>query len=156
MNKRIILGINMDLNLKAIYISSVTIPTILLILYFFRSFKKSYFKNKKKLRFLIFNRRLNRVKNFEKLSEMVLKDILEALKMENRSHEQAKALLPLLLDVRKTGEKLLSQQHFYHTVLFPLGENRIKPRVERLIHVEKLLKSLPRKSVSCENFYEKL
>lgn len=146
----------MDLNLKTIYITSVTIPTVFLILYFFKSFRKSYFKNKKKLRFLIFNRRINRVRNFEKLAEMVIKDILEALKTENRSHEQAKALLPLLLDVRKTGEKLLSQQHFYHTVLFPLGEKRIKPRVERLIHVEKLLKSLPRQSLSCENFYEKL
>ena len=146
----------MDLNIKVIYITSVTIPTIILILYFFRSFRKSFHKNKKKLRFIIFNRRLIRVRNFENLSEMVMKDILEALKTENNSHEQAKALLPLLLDIRKTGEKLLSQQHFYHTVLFPLGESRLKPRVERLIHVEKLLKSLPRQSVSCENFYEKL
>ncbi len=146
----------MDLNFKIIYIVLVTIPTFILILYFFRSFRKSFHKNKKKLRFLIFNRRLNRVRNFEKLSEMVMKDILDALKTENNSHEQAKALLPLLLDIRKTGERLLSQQHFYHTVLFPIGESRLKPRVERLIHVEKLLKSLPRQSVSCENFYEKL
>ncbi len=146
----------MDLNFKIIYIVLVTIPTFILIIYFFRSFSKSFHKNKKKLRFLIFNRRLNRVRNFEKLSEMVMKDILDALKTENNSHEQAKALLPLLLDIRKTGEKLLYQQHFYHTVLFPLGESRLKPRVERLIHVEKLLKSLPRQSVSCENFYEKL
>ena len=146
----------MELNLKVIYTTIITIPTLFLIHYFFKSFNKSFFKNKKKLRFLIFNRRLNQVRNFEKLSEMVLKDILDALKTESRSNEQAKALLPLLLDVRKTGEKLLSQQHFYHTVLFPLGENRLKPRVERLIHVEKLLKSLPRQSISCENFYEKL
>lgn len=146
----------MSLDLKAIYIVSVTIPTVILILYFFRSFRKSFHKNKKRLRFFIFNRRLDRVRNFEKLSEMVMKDILEALKTENNSHGQAKALLPLLLDIRKTGERLLSQQHFYHTILFPLGESRIKPRVERLIHVEKLLKSLPRQSDSCENFYEKL
>ncbi len=146
----------MDLNFKVIYISFVIIPTVILILYFFRSFRKIFYKNKKKLRFLIFNSRLNSLRNFEKLSEMVMKDILEALKTENNSHEQAKALLPLLLDIRKTGEKLLSQQHFYHTILFPIGESRIKPRIERLIHVEKLLKSLPRQSVSCENFYEKL
>ncbi|WP_148696215.1 hypothetical protein [Silvanigrella aquatica] len=143
------------MKLKALYILSLTIPTIILILYFFNSFKKSFHKNKKKIRIIIFNRRLNKVRNFEKLSEMIMKDILEALKTENNSHEQAKALLPLLLDIRKTGEKLLAQQHFYHTVLFPSGEARIKPRVERLIHVEKLLKSLPRKGVSSENLYEK-
>lgn len=145
----------MVLDFKGIFIILVIIPTLLLVAYFLRSFKKSFYKNKKKLRFIIFNKRLNRVKNFENLSEMVMKDILEALKTENNAHEQAHALLPLLLDVRKIGEKLIAQQHFYHTVLFPLGEKRLKPRVERLIHVEKLLKSLPRQSPSCENINER-
>ncbi|KAB8030828.1 hypothetical protein [Fluviispira multicolorata] len=78
-------------------------------------------------------------------------DILEALKNGDHSHEQAIALLPLLLDIRKIGEQLIRQQSFFHTFLFPIGEKRLKPRVERLIHVEKLLKSLPRKDSSCEN-----
>lgn len=145
----------MFLNAKMIYIIFSIFITSIFILYFSFFILKNFYKNKKKIRFIIFNSRLNKVRNFDKLSEMVIKDILEALKIENNSHIQAKALLPLLLDIRKTGEKLLSEQQFYHTVLFPSDENRIRSKVERLINVEKLLKSLPRQSVSCENFYEK-
>ncbi|MGY3803191.1 hypothetical protein ACWNT8_03890 [Pigmentibacter ruber] len=96
------------------------------------------------------------IKNFENLSEMISRDILEALRAGNHMHIQAKALLPLLLDVRKTGEKLLSQQHFYHIILFPSGESRIRKKVERLIQIEKLLKSLPKQSISYENIHERL
>lgn len=131
-----------DFNLYILIL--LIIPTLVMILYFFKSLKRSFYKNRSKIRFILFNNRMNSLRNFEKLSETVMKDILEALKTENNSHEQARALLPLLLDVRKTGEKLLAQQHFYHTILFPIGERRLKPRIDRLIQIEKLLKSLPR------------
>ena len=131
-----------DFNLYILIL--LIIPTLVMILYFFKSLKRSFYKNRSKIRFILFSNRMNSLRNFEKLSETVMKDILEALKTENNSHEQARALLPLLLDVRKTGEKLLAQQHFYHTILFPIGERRLKPRIDRLIQIEKLLKSLPR------------
>jgi hypothetical protein len=131
-----------DFNLYILFL--LIIPTLAIILYFFKSIKRSFYKNRSKIRFILFSNRMNSLRNFEKLSETVMKDILEALKTENNSHEQARALLPLLLDVRKTGEKLLAQQHFYHTILFPIGESRLKPRIDRLIQIEKLLKSLPR------------
>lgn len=134
----------------------LTTVLIALILYFFISFKKSFYKKDKKLRIFLFKRRIMSIKNFEYLSDMITKDVLEALKAGNHMHVQAKALLPLILDARKTGEKLLSQQHFYHIILFPSGESRIRVKVERLLQIEKLLKSLPKQSLSFENLYEKL
>ena len=89
-----------------------------LIFYFLISLKKSYHMRRKKLRLWVFKKRIMSIKNFENLSEMISCDILEALRAGNHMHIQAKALLPLLLDVRKTGEKLLSQQHFYHIIYF--------------------------------------
>ena len=127
-----------------------------LIFYFLISLKKSYHMRRKKLRLWVFKKRIMSIKNFENLSEMISCDILEALRAGNHMHIQAKALLPLLLDVRKTGEKLLSQQHFYHIILFPSGESRIRKKVERLIQIEKLLKSLPKQSISYENIHERL
>ncbi len=132
------------------------IMTVFIIFYFIKSFRKSFHKKNKKIRFVLFNKRVQRVKNFENLSERILLDILEALKNGENSHEQAIALLPLLLDIRKIGEQLIRQQNFFHTFLFPMLENRLKPRLERLIHVEKLLKSLPRKGSSCENLQNEL
>ena len=50
-------------------------------------------------------------------------------------HIQAKALLPLLLDVRKQV-KIVIATTFYHIILFPSGESRIRGKVERLIQIE--------------------
>ncbi len=83
-----------------------------------------------------------------------MKDVLDAIKTGRHSYEHAKALLPLLSDVRKIGEKLLSHQYFYHTLLFPNGENKLKPRINRLIQVEKLLKSLPTESLSWDTIHQ--
>ncbi len=141
--------------MRGLFVILTSIFIVILIAYFLISFKKSFYKKNKKIRLFIFNRRIMSIKNFENLSEMIMKDILEALKAGNHMHIQAKALLPLLLDVRKTGEKLLSQQHFYHIILFPSGESRIRGKVERLIQIEKLLKSLPKQSVSFEIYNEK-
>lgn len=141
--------------MRGLFVILTSIFIVILIAYFLISFKKSFYKKNKKIRLFIFNRRIMSIKNFENLSEMIMKDILEALKAGNHMHIQAKALLPLLLDVRKTGEKLLSQQHFYHIILFPSGESRIRRKVERLIQIEKLLKSLPKQSVSFEIYNEK-
>lgn len=141
--------------MRGLFVILTSIFIVILIAYFLISFKKSFYKKNKKIRLFIFNRRVMSIKNFENLSEMIMKDILEALKAGNHMHIQAKALLPLLLDVRKTGEKLLSQQHFYHIILFPSGESRIRGKVERLIQIEKLLKSLPKQSVSFEIYNEK-
>ncbi len=141
--------------MRGLFLILTSIFIVILIAYFLISFKKSFYKKNKKIRLMIFNRRIMSIRNFENLAEMIMKDILEALKAGNHMHIQAKALLPLLLDVRKTGEKLLSQQHFYHIILFPSGESRIRGKVERLIQIEKLLKSLPKQSVSFENYNEK-
>ena len=71
-------------------------------------------------------------------------DILEALKDLNSTYEQVHAILPLLSDIRKYGEKLLAERKFYHSLVFADSEQRLTNKIHRLHHVENFIKSLSR------------
>jgi hypothetical protein len=86
--------------------------------------------------------RLKRITNFEKLSENILHDILDALKDFNCANEQVHALLPLLADIRKHGQRLVKQRKFYHSYLFAGTEQRLTDKIIRLHDVEIFIKSL--------------
>lgn len=90
--------------------------------------------------------RLKRITNFEKISENILHDILEALKDLNSAYEQVHALLPLLADIRKHGQRLEQQRKFYHSFLFSDTEQRLTNKIDRLHDVENFIKSLSREA----------
>lgn len=108
--------------------------------------------NRKKIKFLLFNNRLSRIYSFENLSENILQDILEALKELNNTYEQVHAILPLLTDVRKHGERLLQQRRFYHTLFFPDSEQRLANKTRRLHQVENFIKSFSIRNQGADQF----
>lgn len=116
-----------------------------LILIYLAFYLRLKFQNKrKKVKFFLFHNRLKLIYSFDNLSENILRDILEALKDLNSSYEQVHAILPLLSDVRKHGDKLLEQRKFYHSILFPDSEQRLTNKIHRLQQVENFIKSLSR------------
>lgn len=98
--------------------------------------------NRKKIKLLLFNNRLSRIRTFENISENILRDILEALKELNGSYEQVYAITPLLFDIRKYGEQLLAQRRFYHRIFFPDSEQRLTYKIRRLHQAENFIKCL--------------
>jgi len=117
---------------------------ILTLFYLIFYLRLKVHKNKKKVKFILFNNRLSQVNSFEGLSENILFDILEALKDLNGSYEQVHAILPLLSDIRKYGDRLMAQRKFYHTIFFPDNEQRLTTKISRLYKVENFIKSLSR------------
>ena len=124
---------------------------VLTLLYLIFYLRLKFQNNRKKIKFFLFNNRLNRINSFENISENILRDILDALKDLNCSHEQVHAILPLLLDIRKHGDRLMAQRKFYHRTFFPDSEQRLINKIRRLHQVENFIKSLSRHQKESRN-----
>lgn len=92
-----------------------------------------------------------RVKHFLNVATGVLQDAHGSLLDGVREPASARALIPIVADVRQHGERLLASQAAIHWVLAPLYEPRLAPLVRELIALEGLLKSLPRPQLSLED-----
>ncbi|MBX9704500.1 MAG: hypothetical protein K2X39_10140 [Silvanigrellaceae bacterium] len=115
----------------------------LFLIFLLQYYIKKFFITQKKIIYLM---RYEKLKQFSSISNCVIEDISAAI---NESQiDQAYALLPLLLDVKKVGENLANKQFFFHILLFPKLERSIKPQIQRLIRIEKLIKSYPKSEVS--------
>ena len=85
--------------------------------------------------------RFRRISSFEALAESILEDISEAHRNQVSAPGQVVAILPLLRDIRRHGERLVLGQKFYHRVLFPRRELQLENRVVRLYQMENRLMS---------------
>lgn len=107
-----------------------------------RSFKRSM---------SVFTRagRTGRLNRFENIARVVVSDV-EAALQPPLCHRHARSFLPILADVRKRGQTLLSQQTYAHRVTSPVREKALSELVMQLFNLEGQLKALPKPTVTIE------
>ena len=66
-------------------------------------------------------------------------------------HLEARALLPIVSEVRRFGETLVKSRRSLVVLLAPAREARLAPLVRDLSRVETLLRELPRSSLTLED-----
>ncbi|MEN9825000.1 MAG: hypothetical protein RI953_745 [Pseudomonadota bacterium] len=100
---------------------------------------------------LLFSRagRSGRLNRFENIARVVLSDV-EAALQPPLCHRHARSFLPIIADVRKRGQTLLSQQTYAHRVTSPVREKALADLVMRIFNLESQLKALPKPSVTIE------
>jgi hypothetical protein len=122
-------------------------------------FRKQILKSHPVARFLnprklLRKSRRYQIRTYKRLALSVIKDVNEALECPQSSPQTARALLPLVTDFRKRGEHLLTKRSLCHAFLFPALEKKLEPCVKQLIELERLLKSIPRSTLSLEDVLE--
>jgi len=95
------------------------------------------------------NGRGGRLKRFFKIANEVLGDVESALSPPLCSNH-ARSFLPLLTDVKRHGQKLLSQQTGAHRVSAPDREKELGQLILRLTMLEQRLKALPKPNLTIE------
>ncbi|NBO38764.1 hypothetical protein EBU99_09295 [bacterium] len=91
----------------------------------------------------------NRLKRFERIARDVVVDVESALQPPH-CHHHARSLIPLISDVRRRGELLLSQQTGTHRITAPEREMLLETLVSQLFSLESRLKALPKPKVTIE------
>jgi hypothetical protein len=137
---------NLGHDIRGVEVPNIYILSFLILLlfgfYLVFYFRLKIHNKRKKIKLLIFNNRLHKIYSFELISENILDDILDAIKDLQCSYEQVHAILPLLSDIRKHGDKLIEKRKFYHSILFPDSEQRLSNKIIRLHQAENFIKSL--------------
>lgn len=100
---------------------------------------------------LVRQTRYAKLKHFHSLARGVISDASEALAESTATASGARALIPIVCEVRKRGELLVARTKTFHWLCLPLRERRLRPLVCELIQVEEVLKSLPRPELSIED-----
>lgn len=95
------------------------------------------------------NGRGGRLKRFFKIANEVLGDVESALSPPLCSNH-ARSFLPILTDVKRHGQKLLSQQTGAHRVSAPDREKELGQLILRLTMLEQRLKALPKPNLTIE------
>jgi hypothetical protein len=91
----------------------------------------------------------SRLKRFEQIAVVVVSDVEAALQPPLCSRH-ARSFLPILSDVRRRGQLLLSQQTGAHRVSAPERERQLHSIVHKLGQLENRLKALPKPNVTVE------
>ncbi|MEN9530148.1 MAG: hypothetical protein RI932_2021 [Pseudomonadota bacterium] len=91
----------------------------------------------------------SRLKRFQQIAVGVVSDVESALQPPHCSRH-ARSFLPILSDVRRRGQLLLSQQTGAHRVSAPDRERQLHSLVDRLGQLENRLKALPKPNVTVE------
>ncbi|MBM3382003.1 MAG: hypothetical protein FJY29_06125 [Betaproteobacteria bacterium] len=91
----------------------------------------------------------SRLKRFEQIAVVVVTDVESALQPPLCSRH-ARSFLPILSDVRRRGQLLLSQQTGAHRVSAPERERHLYSLVDKLGQLEIQLKALPKPNVTVE------
>ena len=92
-----------------------------------------------------------RLRQFESMANDVLRDVGSVIVDGPHRHSEARALLPMVAEVRRYGEGLQKGRPRLSKVLWPLREARLAPLVRDLGRVEGLLRELPRSRLTLED-----
>ena len=95
-------------------------------------------------------RAILKAREFEKMSRIVISDTSHALLEGDQFASEAKALLPIILEIRKHGENLIETQSRTQ-MLLPGTKVRMKLLVKDLKSLEALLKETPKRTLSLED-----
>jgi len=95
------------------------------------------------------NGRGGRLKRYNKIANEVLNDVEAALSPPHCSNH-ARSFLPILTDVKRHGQRLLSQQTGAHRVSAPDREKELGELIVRLTLLEQRLKALPKPNLTIE------
>jgi len=95
-----------------------------------------------------------RLRQFESMANDVLRDVGGVIVEGPHRNSEARALLPIVAEVRRFGEGLQRAQPRLGKMLWPLREARLAPLVRDLGRVEGLLRELPRSRLSLEDVLE--
>ncbi len=99
----------------------------------------------------IFGRsRISKMRQFRSLAKGVLADVEQALYENPEKRHEARALLPLVAEVRKRGELLITNKEFCNLLWKPVKESKLMPLVNDLNHKEQMLRSLPRPKLTID------
>lgn len=93
--------------------------------------------------------RTSQLKGFERIATDVICDVESALEPPS-CQKHARSFLPILCDVRRRGQHLLTQQTGAHRVSSPERERLLQNTVDRLNQLEQKLKALPKPTVTVE------
>ena len=93
--------------------------------------------------------RMSHVKKFQRIAKDMVCDVESALEPPH-CHLHARSFLPILSDVRRRGELLMSQQTLAHRVTAPDREQELCTLVRQLTILENRLKALPKPKVTIE------
>ena len=95
--------------------------------------------------------RPTRMKQFEGMAHSVLTDV-GGLVVEGVSRvPDARAMLPLVVEVKRHGQFLLGAQSSWHYLFAPSREWRLDSLVKDLGRLEELLRNLPRSELTLED-----
>jgi hypothetical protein len=95
--------------------------------------------------------RFSKLKHFDAMAQSVLKDVGFLVVEHPNQVGEARAMLPIVLEIRKHGENLLQRRRPWMLVICLPWEVRIRPLVKDLERVEDLLRELPRSRLSLED-----
>lgn len=95
------------------------------------------------------NGRAGRLKRFRRIALEVQSDI-EAALTPPLCTSHARSFLPILADVKKHGQKLISQQTTTHRVASPEREKELTDLVTQLASLEARLRLLPKPNLTIE------
>jgi hypothetical protein len=104
---------------------------------------------KRPIQRLIRGGRNSQLKSYCRIATDVMSDVQAALEPPG-CQKHARSFLPILADVTRRGLILLSQQTGTHRVTAPERERELKSTVDKLISLERKLKSLPKPTVTVE------
>lgn len=114
-----------------------------------RRLKIQRLRVRRPLQRLVRGGRNSQLKGYCRIASDVLSDVEAALEPPS-CQKHARSFLPILADCRRRGLVLLSQQTGTHRVTAPERERELKAIVDKLINLERKLKSLPKPTVTVE------
>lgn len=92
-----------------------------------------------------------RLRQFEHIAHGLLSDVGGVIVEGAHRNSEARALLPIVTEVRRFGESLMKSRRPLGTLLAPMREARLASLVRDLGRVESLLRELPRSSLTLED-----
>jgi hypothetical protein len=94
--------------------------------------------------------RRNRVAHFSKISSSIIEDASDLLFRESAMRYEARTLLPLVVEARQYGERLLRDRRRHHVWFWKAQEFRIEPLLAQLLLIEEQIRAVPRAAFTIE------
>lgn len=94
--------------------------------------------------------RRSRVNHFCKVSASIIEDASDLLFRESQMRYEARTMLPLVVEARQLGERLLRDRKKHHVVLWSALEARIEPMIAQLLLIEEEIRAVPRAAFTIE------
>lgn len=94
--------------------------------------------------------RRSRVTHFCKVSASIIEDTSDLLFRESQMRYEARTMLPLVVEARQLGERLLRDRKKHHVMLWRALEARIEPLMAQLLLIEEEIRAVPRAPFTIE------